>query len=81
MSSPQVLAQYNRFDLAKKVPLLNTQRKFIHETSCKLSSINDSKAHDVTMFLFSDHLLITRGVKSSKKKFRIIKQVCVAGRN
>ena len=72
----QILHKYNKFDLADKVPLLNTQRKFLHETSCKLDSKLDSKTQDVTLFLFSDHILITRPNKGSKKKNRIIKQVC-----
>lgn len=70
----QMLNKYNKFDLADKVPLLNTQRKFLHETSCKLDSKLDSKTQDVTLFLFSDHILVTRPNKGSKKKNRIIKQ-------
>ncbi|KAL5252067.1 hypothetical protein ACHWQZ_G015019 [Mnemiopsis leidyi] len=70
----QILNKYNKFDLADKVPLLNTQRKFLHETSCKLDSKLDSKTQDVTLFLFSDHILVTRPNKGSKKKNRIIKQ-------
>ena len=55
--------------------MLNTQRKFLYETACKLGSKMGSKTQDVTLFLFSDHILITRLNKGSKKKNRIIKQV------
>lgn len=72
-----ILTKFNKFDLADKVPLLNSQRKFLHETSCKMDTKLESKStQDVTVFLFSDHILITRPSKGSKKKNRIIKQVC-----
>lgn len=40
----QILNKYNNFDLADKVPLLNTQRKFLHENLCKMSPTIDAKA-------------------------------------
>ena len=73
--SHQILSKYNKLDLAEKVPLLNTQRKFLHENTCKMSATSDSKAQDVLLFLFSDHILVTRPTKSAKKKNKIIKQV------
>lgn len=70
----QILNKYCKFDLTERVPLLNTQRKFIHESHCKMSTVIDGKSSEAVIFIFSDLILVTRPNKNKKNKNKIIKQ-------
>jgi len=69
----QILSQYNKLDLLAPVPILGTQRRFIGESSSKMSTFQD-RPFECHLFLFTDMLLITKGAKKRDKKYTIVKQ-------